>query len=165
MTQEVAIEARVDVGRILQPLELLGASPLLELGASELQQRAREPAAAEDLDGGHATEAAQPGAAQQRHQHRLQLIVGVMRGQQDFVRLQDFPERRVARVASGRLDAHLCACRDADDQWDELDLERLRNPAAPPAPARRIGMQLMIDMRGAHAVVRAVRDGAGDSVQ
>ena len=36
---------------------------------------------------GIAAEPAQPGAAHQREQHRLQLIVGVMGGQQDFVRL------------------------------------------------------------------------------
>ena len=86
-------------------------------------------------------------------------------GEQDFVRLQDLPERGIASVARRRLGTQLGVRRDGDDQRDEFDLQRLRDPAALLAPARRIRMELMVDVRGAHAVVRAIGDGARQRMQ
>ncbi len=88
-----------------------------------------------------------------------------MSGEQDFVRLQDLPERGVAGFARRSLGAQLGIRRDSDDQRDELDLQRLRHAAALLAPARRIRMQLMIDVRGTHAVVGTVGDGASQRMQ
>ena len=84
MTQVVAIERQVEIRRVLDPLEPGGNCPAMERITRELEQWPQLPAPAERRQPGHAGDAGRSPSAQQLQQHRFQLVVRVVRGQQDF---------------------------------------------------------------------------------
>src|SRR6185312_2441779 len=79
--QIIAIEALVRVRRILDPFERVLVRPGLELRALDLEQWACDPSVTEWGDCRHRRKPAQPRAAQQLQQNRLELIVGMLCGQ------------------------------------------------------------------------------------
>jgi hypothetical protein len=84
--QIVAIEPLIGIGRILDPIELGSRNPCCKLGARALEERAREPPGGKGRKRRHRRKSRNSRAAQQLQQHGLELIVRMMRGQQNLPR-------------------------------------------------------------------------------
>ncbi len=122
-----------------------------ELRARERQQRPREDPGPELPERDDAAQAADPGATHHPQQQRLELIVGVMSGQQPFRWLEQAPQRAVAHIARRGFQALAARAIHRNAQADVLDAERGSGLRAPLAPVRGIRMQPVIDMRGTQA--------------
>ena len=80
-----------------------------------------------------------------------------MADQEIFARAQHLGESIVASVTCRSFETNFADARDIDAHGREFNLQRLRLTGAVLAPERRVCMQSMIDMNGAHAI--AVRLG------
>ena len=101
--QIVAIQALVGVRLVLDPREAARAHPRFELGACTRQQRSDEPTACKGRDRRHGCQSRGAAATQQLQQHRLELIVLLVRSQQDLALGKCFRKQSIARLACGRL--------------------------------------------------------------
>src|SRR4029077_7579169 len=101
--EEVARQRFVSVALVLDPVEPVPACVVFDLAARRAEERAPERLVAEARARRHAARAARAGAAQQVHQHRLGLVVEVVR-ERDAIRLR-FAERLVACFARGGFEA------------------------------------------------------------
>jgi hypothetical protein len=122
---------------------LLGSST--QPGARQGQQRAQLDARASR----HAGEARWPRAAQQLQQHRLELVLGVVREQQPFAR-RELPAQRTQALLAGRRFQRFAARHpDRPAQHRAVDLEQRRARASGGRPAGRARLQGMVDVQRA----------------
>jgi hypothetical protein len=148
----VAGEPRLGIARILDPVgQALRRRPVQQAGAGECEERSLVPAGAEDRIRRHAGEACHARPAQQLDQHRLDLVVRVVRGEQYFSggqlplqgRVADLPGPGLRALARGRARIH------------PAHLQRqLQRATARPAlldPALGIRVQSVVDVRRAQA--------------
>ncbi|MNF71091.1 hypothetical protein D3C84_530340 [compost metagenome] len=96
LAQEVAIVAHILVALILHPAIGQGLGQRRQLGPADLEQRAQQAAAGEGLVRHHARQPPQSGAALERQQQGLQLIVLMMGGEQPLPLSQACGEALVA---------------------------------------------------------------------
>ena len=102
---QAPVKPRLVVHRILLPGETLARGIVGELGAIDFEQRAGVPALAQPRARGHCRETGNPGPAQQLDQHRFELVIAMMGGQQPLARRELALERRIARLSRGGFDA------------------------------------------------------------
>ena len=87
VAQVIAVEAQVGVRRVLHPGEATVPREPFECLALEAEQRSRVPGVARQRsERRHARDRAQPAAAQPLQQHRLELVVRVVGGEQHLAR-------------------------------------------------------------------------------
>ncbi|VWC16633.1 hypothetical protein BUB20358_05593 [Burkholderia ubonensis] len=161
--QRIARKARVQVRFVVDPRELALRRIALELRAQQPQQRthALDACRRRTVARRHRGDPGDTRAAQQLQQHRLGLIVGVLRQPQHgrAMPLAHRVERRVAALPRTRLDPGAAVARHVDAHRIECDAElrgarlRVRGP--------RVGVraQPVVDMQ--RDAARRARDAYG----
>jgi hypothetical protein len=155
VAQGVAGVARIAIGFIFDPGDVLFACQRFQFGPRYFQQRPRHhqrlvtEQAWGAVGGLHARQAGRAGTAQQLQQHGLGLVVEVMGGEQqlDAVGAAHLAQGRVAQLAGSRFDAAF-PLPDRDVTVVEGDAERGRSSGAVIAPAIGIRAQPMVDVEG-----------------
>ena len=147
--QVVAVEATIQVRGVLLPAQALRAGPCAEFVAREFEQRPRVPCrGAEAAERRHARDRAQPASAQPLQQDGLELVVGVVGGEQHLTRFEPGRERGIASFAGCSLRTLARIQVDGDPDFVAGDAVRVRQLTARTRPLRGIGMQRMIDVDG-----------------
>ena len=149
--QVVAIVARLQVRRVVDPGEPACLRFGAQLGAREAEQWPAEPPGAERAEPNDAAQPPDSRAAHHAQQHGLELIVGVMRRQQPLVGNEQISEGAITRFARRGFEPFSRVAVDRYSHADEFDPERLGDPRAMLAPLGRARLQRVIDMRGAQS--------------
>jgi len=142
----VSIQALIRIRLILGPRKTAFANPSLELRTRARQQWPREPAVCEGRKRGHRRNSWKAAATKQLQQHRFELVVGMMRSQQDLAFCETGGEELVARFARGRFERHAGCALNSRDEHFQRHVEAASESAAVCAPLTRGGVQTVIHM-------------------
>ena len=149
----IAGQRGVGIARILDPGEAAGGRVGMQRLALQREQRAQQADTVAQIGSGDAGESVEPAAAGQREPHRLELIVGRVRGQERRGARDagGGEQQRVALAARPLLDAVAARRCAARPQAAEGDTERLGLRRAVREPVVGGGLQPVVHVQRQHA--------------
>ena len=143
--------------RVLDPLQVARATERFEFVPAHAEQRPHELARTESRPRGNRAQPPDARAAHQAQQEGLDLIVGMVRGQQRLTGRQRLRKGGVAGTPGGGLDAVAGRAIDIDQDDFERHSQRSGHARAMRRPGIRIVMQTVIDVDGSQAGVAEFR--------
>ncbi len=127
------------------------------MGTRAGQERARQETGAKGGQLGHRREARQPAPAKQLQQNGFQLVVFVVRSEQDLTSFEVLFQQRVACLARSSLQRFSPDAFDLRRKNLQRNVESARQIAAMRTPSGRVGMKPVIDVHSAQSRVSASR--------
>ena len=164
-TQVVTVETLVAVAPVAHDRQAPSRHERLEFGARGAEQRPQHPPRSEPHDGRHGGEAVDAGAAHQHQQHRLQLVVEMMGGEQRLPGTQRRGERGAAGTPRLGLERQTLAAAHLDPPHGDRHAERMSEIAAPARPSRGHRLQAVVDVQRPQRQRAPTRRGAAQGDQ
>ena len=146
LPQIVAIKSLIDIAVVVHPGHGTGARERFEFAARLTEQGAQQPALAEPRALTHGRQTRYTRAAQQLQQEGFELIVQMMRGEQQLARGHRARECGVTHLTRLGFERSTRPLRHAHAAHHERDLEGRAETATVLFPGSRRGTQLMIDV-------------------
>ena len=152
--QVVAVRSQLRIAFVFHPGEPLRTHPPAERGARHGKQRSHQHTVPERRNRRHRRKPRHARPAQELQQHRLELIVLVMCGEQRLAGAKRRGEEAIALRARGSLERLTARTRDGRGTDRERHLQPPGDASAVCAPAPRSGEQAMVDVQGAQRARR-----------
>lgn len=146
VTQQIASQSGVGVARVLDPVQALTARPVLERGARHVNEGTQEQPPARLACRRDAGQSSQAGAAKRIEQHRLRLVLAMMRKQDRICGelVSRTGQRCMSHLSSRGLRTLATDTFNVDTLQYEGGAEPGSDPPAMSGPIVRIGVQAMV---------------------